>query len=35
MNKVPGRFLDKEDIIVVLLKLKKSINQCIVLANIL
>jgi len=34
-NKVPGRFLDKEDIIVVLLRLKKSINQCIVLANIL
>jgi len=25
-NKVPGRFLDKEDIIVVLLRLKKSIN---------
>jgi len=34
-NKVPGRFLDKENIIVVLLRLKKSINQCIVLANIL
>jgi len=34
-NKVPGRFLDKENIIVVLLKLKKSINQRIVLANIL
>jgi len=25
-NKVPGRFLDKEDIIVVFLRLKKSIN---------
>jgi len=35
MNKVPGRFLDKENIIVVLLRLKKSINQCIVLVNIL
>jgi len=35
MNKVPGRFLDKENIIVVLLGLKKSINQCIVLANVL
>jgi len=35
VNKVPGRFLDKENIIVVLLRLKKSINQCIVLANIL
>jgi len=34
-NKVPGRFLDKEDIIVVLLRLKKSINQHIVLVNIL
>ena len=34
-NKVLGRLLDKEDIIVVLLRLKKSINQCIVLANIL
>jgi len=34
-DKVPGRFLDKENIIVVLLRLKKSINQCIVLANIL
>ena len=34
-NKVPGRFLDKENIILVLLRLKKSINQCIVLANIL
>jgi len=35
VNKVPGRFLDKENIIVVLLRLKKSINQRIVLANIL
>jgi len=35
VDKVPGRFLDKENIIVVLLKLKKSINQCIVLVNIL
>jgi len=26
VNKVPGRFLDKENIIVVLLRLKKSIN---------
>ena len=34
-NKVPGRFLDKEDIIVVLLRLEKSINQHIVLANVL
>jgi len=34
-NKVPGRFLDKENIIMVLLRLKKSINQHIVLANIL
>jgi len=34
VNKVPGRFLNKENIIVVLLRLKKSINQCIVLANI-
>jgi len=34
-NKVPGRFLDKDNIIVVLLKLKKSINQHIVLVNIL
>jgi len=34
-DKVPGRFLDKENIIVVLLGLKKSINQCIVLANVL
>jgi len=34
-NKVPGRFLDKENIIVVLLRLKKSINQRIVLANVL
>jgi len=34
-DKVPGRFLDKENIIVVLLRLKKSINQYIVLANIL
>jgi len=34
-NKVPGRFLDKENIVLVLLRLKKSINQCIVLANIL
>jgi len=35
VDKVPGRFLNKENIIVVLLRLKKSINQCIVLANIL
>ena len=34
-NKVSERFLDKENIIVVLLGLKKSINQCIVLANVL
>jgi len=34
-NKVPGRFLDEEDIIVVLLRLKKSISQHIVLMNIL
>jgi len=34
-NKVPGWFLDKENIIMVLLRLKKSINQRIVLANIL
>jgi len=34
-NKVPGRFLDKENIIMVLLRLKKSINQRIVLVNIL
>jgi len=34
-DKVPGRFLDKENIIVVLLGLKKSINQRIVLANVL
>jgi len=34
-DKVPGRFLDKENIIVVLLRLKKSINQRIVLVNIL
>ena len=34
-NKVPGRFLDKENIILVLLRLKKSINQCIVLVSIL
>ena len=34
-NKVPGRFLDEENIIVVLLGLKKSINQYIVLANVL
>jgi len=34
-NKVSERFLDKEDIIVVLLRLKKSINQRIVLANVL
>jgi len=34
-NKVPGRFLDKENIIIVLLRLKKSIKQRIVLANIL
>jgi len=35
VDKVPGRFLDKENIIVVLLRLKKSINQHIVLANVL
>ena len=35
VNKVPVRFLDKENIILVLLRLKKSINQHIVLANIL
>ena len=35
VNKVPGWFLDKENIIMVLLRLKKSINQHIVLANIL
>jgi len=35
VNKVPERSLDKENIIVVLLRLKKSINQHIVLANIL
>jgi len=35
VDKVPGRFLDKENIIVVLLGLKKSINQRIVLANVL
>ena len=35
VNKVSGRFLDKEDIIVVLLRLKKSISQHIVLMNIL
>jgi len=35
MNKVPGWFLDKENIIMVLLRLKKSINQRIVLANVL
>jgi len=35
VNKVPVRFLDKENIIVVLLRLKKSINQHIVLVNIL
>jgi len=34
-DKVPGRFLDKENIIMVLLRLKKSINQHIVLVNIL
>ena len=34
-DKVPERFLDKENIIMVLLRLKKSINQCIVLANVL
>jgi len=34
-NKVPGRFLDKKDVIVVLLRLRKSINQYIVLANVL
>jgi len=34
-NKVPGWFLDKENIIKVLLRLKKTVNQCIVLANIL
>jgi len=34
-DKVPGRFLDKEDIIVVFLELKKSINQRIVLVNVL
>jgi len=34
-NKVPGRFLDKENIIMVLLRLKNSINQRIVLANVL
>jgi len=34
-NKVPGRFLDKEDIILVLLRLKKSINQHIILVNVL
>jgi len=34
-DKVPGRCLDKENIIVVLLRLKKSINQRIVLVNIL
>jgi len=34
-DKVLGRFLDKENIIVVLLRLKKSINQRIVLANVL
>jgi len=35
VNKVPGRFLNKENIIMVLLRLKKSINQRIVFANIL
>jgi len=34
-NKVPERFLDKENIIMVVLRLKKSINQHIVLANVL
>ena len=34
-NKVLRRFLDKKDVIVVFLRLKKSINQRIVLANIL
>jgi len=34
-DKVPGRFLDKKNIIVVLLRLKKSINQHIVLVNVL
>ena len=34
-NKVSERFLDKENIIVVLLRLKKSINQHIVLVNVL
>jgi len=34
-DKVPGRFLDKKNIIVVLLRLKKSINQRIVLVNVL
>jgi len=35
LNKVPRWFLHKEDVKVVLLGLKKSINQCIVLTNIL
>jgi len=34
-NQVPERFLDKENIIVVFLRLKKSINQHLVLANVL
>jgi len=34
-DEVLGRFLNKENIIVVLLRLKKSINQHIVLANVL
>ena len=35
VNKAPEQLLDKEDIIRVLLRLKKSVNQCIVLVNIL
>ena len=34
-NEVLGQFLDKEDVVGVLLELKKGVNQCIVLANIL
>jgi len=34
-NEVPGRFLDKQDIIQVFLVLQKTINQHIVLLNIL
>jgi len=34
-NEVPGQFLDEDDVVGVLLGLKKGVDQRIVLANIL